>query len=161
MAPQREEDWSDSDEESSSDIETSVLLGVPDGPVDEPNDLKDAAVSRIGGHPVGRIYICEACFLLIKLSAYEYMNEYSQMSIKSANYNFWCRHFYCQKNLRSLRPSAKTAHTLWSFWLRYFVHSKRVLWIEFCISGAVLGENVSVRRERKTFSYPNGHFVIV
>lgn len=45
-------DWSDSDEEALSDVETSVLLGVPDGPIDTPSDLDDAAVSRIGGRPV-------------------------------------------------------------------------------------------------------------
>jgi len=44
-------DWSDSDDEGPSGIETSVLLGVPDGPIDVPSDLSDAAVSRIGGHP--------------------------------------------------------------------------------------------------------------
>jgi pre-rRNA-processing protein TSR4 len=44
--------WSDSDDEGLSDVETSVLLGVPDGPVEQSKDLLDAAVSRIGGHPV-------------------------------------------------------------------------------------------------------------
>ena len=52
MAPQREEDWSDSDEEPPVGVETSVLLGIPDGPVTSPEDIRDAAVSRIGGHPV-------------------------------------------------------------------------------------------------------------
>lgn len=51
MPSHNEEDWSDSDE-SISEVETSVLLGVPDGIVEEDNDLKDAAVSRIGGYPV-------------------------------------------------------------------------------------------------------------
>ncbi|CAL1714923.1 unnamed protein product [Somion occarium] len=46
-----EEDWSDSDEEVLSDTETSVQLGVPDGPIESSSDLLDAAVSRIGGHP--------------------------------------------------------------------------------------------------------------
>jgi hypothetical protein len=32
-----------------SDVETSVLLGVPDGPVDVEADLVDVVVSRIGG----------------------------------------------------------------------------------------------------------------
>ena len=49
--PAQEDDWSDSDEEW-SDVETSVLLGVPDGPIDVESDLFDAAVSRIGGLPV-------------------------------------------------------------------------------------------------------------
>lgn len=50
--PLRKDDWSDSDDEVLSDIETSVLLGVPDGPVESLSDLHDVAVSRIGGHPV-------------------------------------------------------------------------------------------------------------
>ncbi|KAK2465636.1 hypothetical protein APHAL10511_002180 [Amanita phalloides] len=45
------DDWSDSDEEGLSGVETSVLLGVPDGAIDVATDLTDAAVSRIGGHP--------------------------------------------------------------------------------------------------------------
>lgn len=47
-----DEDWSDSDEEHLSEVETAVLLGVPDGSIANPTDLHDAAVSRIGGHPV-------------------------------------------------------------------------------------------------------------
>jgi len=53
----QEDDWSDSDDEAVSGVETSVLLGVPDGFVDVASDLDDAAVSRIGGHPV-RFTIC-------------------------------------------------------------------------------------------------------
>jgi pre-rRNA-processing protein TSR4 len=50
--PSQEDDWSDSDQEELSDVETSVLLGVADGPIDVKSDLIDAAVSRIGGLPV-------------------------------------------------------------------------------------------------------------
>ncbi|EDR05642.1 uncharacterized protein LACBIDRAFT_302768 [Laccaria bicolor S238N-H82] len=50
--PIQEDDWSDSDDEQLlGEVETSVLLGVPDGPIDTPSDIDDAAVSRIGGHP--------------------------------------------------------------------------------------------------------------
>ncbi|KIY52851.1 hypothetical protein FISHEDRAFT_63544 [Fistulina hepatica ATCC 64428] len=49
--PQTHQDWSDSDEEELSTTETSVLLGVPDGPVEHADDIADAAVSRIGGRP--------------------------------------------------------------------------------------------------------------
>ncbi|KAG6844553.1 hypothetical protein H0H87_005973 [Tephrocybe sp. NHM501043] len=52
MVPTHDEDWSDSDDEVGSDVETSVLLGVPDGLVQADTDISDAAVSRIGGHPV-------------------------------------------------------------------------------------------------------------
>jgi len=51
MTPPRQDDWSDSDEELLSEVETSVLLGLPDGPVDSVIDMKDVAVSRIGGQP--------------------------------------------------------------------------------------------------------------
>ncbi|KAF8517960.1 programmed cell death protein 2 [Hysterangium stoloniferum] len=54
MAPQIEEDdWSDSDDDdlSVSEIETSVLLGIPDGVIEETEDVSDPSVSRMGGHP--------------------------------------------------------------------------------------------------------------
>ncbi|KZT09899.1 uncharacterized protein LAESUDRAFT_694387 [Laetiporus sulphureus 93-53] len=51
MAPKPNNDWSDSDDEAGSDIETAVQLGIPDGPVESASDLCDATVSRIGGHP--------------------------------------------------------------------------------------------------------------
>ncbi|KAF8159766.1 programmed cell death protein 2 [Crassisporium funariophilum] len=52
MAPPRpDDDWSDSDDEGIGEVETSVLLGVPDGLVDVDTDVLDAAVSRIGGFP--------------------------------------------------------------------------------------------------------------
>jgi pre-rRNA-processing protein TSR4 len=44
-------DWSDDDDEPVG-VESNVLLGVPDGLVDDPTDITDTAVSRIGGHPV-------------------------------------------------------------------------------------------------------------
>lgn len=47
------EDWSDSDsDDDRSDVETNVLLGIPDGAIERQEDLDDAAVSRVGGHPV-------------------------------------------------------------------------------------------------------------
>lgn len=52
MSVSTEDDWSDSDEEIGGGMETDVLLGVPDGSVETDADLKDAAVSRIGGLPV-------------------------------------------------------------------------------------------------------------
>ncbi len=44
---------SDSEDEGLDEVETSVLLGLPDGPIESQNDVDDAAVSRIGGYPVG------------------------------------------------------------------------------------------------------------
>ncbi|KAJ7453954.1 programmed cell death protein 2 [Mycena galericulata] len=46
-----DDDWSDSGGEDMSEVETSVLLGTPDGVIAAAADLADAAVSRIGGHP--------------------------------------------------------------------------------------------------------------
>ncbi|KAF8557745.1 hypothetical protein OG21DRAFT_1505004, partial [Imleria badia] len=46
-----DDDWSDSDEGTGAGMETDVLLGVPDGSVETDADIKDAAVSRIGGLP--------------------------------------------------------------------------------------------------------------
>jgi len=63
MTPKGDDDWSDSDEDVLSGVESSVLLGVPDGAVDGA-DINDAAVSRIGGHPVRYILYCfMACSL--------------------------------------------------------------------------------------------------
>ncbi|KAF8972629.1 hypothetical protein BDZ97DRAFT_2070540 [Flammula alnicola] len=50
--PRPDDDWSDSDEEDLTQVETSVLLGVPDSNIDVEADRIDAAVSRIGGLPV-------------------------------------------------------------------------------------------------------------
>ena len=52
MAPEYEDDWSDSDDDELLDTVTEVQLGVPDGTLDSETDLRDAAVSRIGGLPV-------------------------------------------------------------------------------------------------------------
>lgn len=52
MIPPVDDDWSDSDDEVLAEVETSVLLGVPDGSVQDMADITDAAVSRIGGFPV-------------------------------------------------------------------------------------------------------------
>lgn len=52
MCPKNDDDWSDSDDEDLSDVETNVQLGLPDGLLESPEDLRDARVSRIGGHPV-------------------------------------------------------------------------------------------------------------
>ena len=59
MPPRVEDDWSDSeDEENVSEIGTSVLLGVPDGEIQDTLDLSDPSVSRIGGSPVCLVRFC-------------------------------------------------------------------------------------------------------
>ena len=51
MASVKDETWSDSEDEQVLGQQTSILLGIPDGLVND-CDLLDAAVSRIGGRPV-------------------------------------------------------------------------------------------------------------
>lgn len=49
------DDWSDEDEDQlqhDSAFETNVLLGIPNGAIDDETNERDAAVSRIGGLPV-------------------------------------------------------------------------------------------------------------
>lgn len=60
------DDWSDSDEEVLDEVETAVLLGIPDGLITAETDSVDAAVSRLGGHPV-RIL----CILCSKVSFFD------------------------------------------------------------------------------------------
>ena len=57
MASSTRQDWSDEEDDDVIRTETSVFLGIPDGPVGSASDLKDAAVSRIGGLPVRSIPI--------------------------------------------------------------------------------------------------------
>jgi len=51
-----DEDWSDSDSELENEqrgeVSTSVLLGLPDGPLTSAYDDADPTVSRAGGLPV-------------------------------------------------------------------------------------------------------------
>ncbi|EJT96578.1 hypothetical protein DACRYDRAFT_120009 [Dacryopinax primogenitus] len=55
IAMSSDEDWSDSDSEAENEqrgeVPTSVLLGVPDGPLNSAYDDADPTVSRAGGHP--------------------------------------------------------------------------------------------------------------
>lgn len=51
-AQDEESDWSDSSAGSvASSFSTTVMLGLPDGPVETPSELLDAQVSRLGGPP--------------------------------------------------------------------------------------------------------------
>ena len=62
------QDWSDEDEDDASQIETSIHLGVPDGPVESASDLIDATVSRIGGLPVRFISTQTCTSILLNIS---------------------------------------------------------------------------------------------
>lgn len=67
MASSTRQDWSDEEEEDVIRTETSVFLGIPDGPVESASDLKDMAVSRIGGLPVRFIPIQPRTSILLSI----------------------------------------------------------------------------------------------
>lgn len=101
MPSRAEDDWSDSDDEVVSGIETDVLLGVPDGDVDNDNNLRDVAVSRIGGLPVR---VCP-------LYMYEIL----------ANV-FFSRRYCLRGNPRFLLRTARRVRIPWNLSCRYGVH---------------------------------------
>lgn len=115
MAPHARDEWSDSDDEGPSGVETSVLLGVPDGPVNAPTDLSDAAVSRIGGHPVRYVLCVYAIFI-----------------------NFRKRPSCLFLNLQSHRLIAKYVITQWNSLFKCGAPLRIVPWTERYMSGAVL-----------------------
>lgn len=118
MAPPVQDDWSDSDDEVLSEVETSVLLGVPDGPITTASDLTDAAVSRIGGHPV-RLFFLHMYRLPIE-----------------CNFNSSRRSFR-QMNRLSLPLIANCVLNPWSFWFRCGAPLKIAQWIALSIYGDV------------------------
>jgi pre-rRNA-processing protein TSR4 len=67
-----DDEWSDSDSEPGGDVETAVLLGVPDGALSAPGDAADAAVSRLGGSPVRPHVLCviESSFISVSAQAF-------------------------------------------------------------------------------------------
>ena len=110
-------DWSDSDDEAISGVETDVLLGVFDGSVDNEHDLRDVAVSRIGGHPVR---VCPPAY----------------MNIRSIQRCFvLSRHFCLQRNHRFLLHTATIVQIQWNSLFRYGAHLKIARWIGLCIFG--------------------------
>ena len=46
------DDYSDSDDSDADEVQTTVLLGLPDGPIESSSDLSRLRISRIGGLPV-------------------------------------------------------------------------------------------------------------
>lgn len=93
MAP-IDDDWSDSDEEVLSEVETSVLLGIPDGTIDAVTDIKDAAVSRMGGYPV---------------------RYHQPQCILSRRFDWFPRHFFLQLSHPLLLRFATCVRTRWSY----------------------------------------------
>lgn len=54
------DEYSDSDESDAEELQTSVLLGLPDGPIHSSADLARPRVSRIGGLPVHKPFVQES-----------------------------------------------------------------------------------------------------
>ncbi|GJJ11202.1 hypothetical protein Clacol_005434 [Clathrus columnatus] len=74
-----DDEWSDSDDErQTSEVETSVLLGIPDGEIEDTVDIMDPSVSRIGGYPIWcpfessvmdrALYVCVRAWRGLKLN---------------------------------------------------------------------------------------------
>jgi pre-rRNA-processing protein TSR4 len=116
MPPVDDDDWSDSDEEAMSEVETSVLLGTPDGAITAAADLADAAVSRIGGHPVR------------STPMYRCVEFDSFMTCQRPSFHRMSLHF--------LPRSAKHALGLWSFSFRCGVRSRTAPWTGRSMYGA-------------------------
>jgi hypothetical protein len=128
-----EDDWSDSDEEIGSEVETAVLLGVPDGAMETDADIKDAAVSRIGGRPV------RACL-------FDHVRSMCQCSLL----DFFSRHYCLRENHRSLPHSARIARAPWNYLCRSGVRLRIALWTERCTSGDVPRVHVNGRTEGRS-----------
>ncbi|KAL5513110.1 hypothetical protein ACEPAH_3508 [Sanghuangporus vaninii] len=106
-----EDDWSDSDEEDErSDVETSVLLGIPDGEIEKQEDLDDAAVSRIGGHPAfltttepsNTSSQCKHCSFPMELLV-QLWCPFEDSPMDRALYAFGCSRGECQHKPGSIR----------------------------------------------------------
>ncbi|KLO13284.1 hypothetical protein SCHPADRAFT_904351 [Schizopora paradoxa] len=110
MAPRDPDEYdSDSENESLEEIETSVLLGLPDGPIESQNDVDDAAVSRIGGYPAfltseppiesAQCRVCSSPMeLLVQLWC-----PFEESTMDRALYVFGCSRGGCQKKVGSVR----------------------------------------------------------
>ncbi|KAK0191245.1 programmed cell death protein 2 [Armillaria mellea] len=103
MPPPVEDDWSDSDDDVLDEIETSVTLGVPD-------DLSDAAVSRLGGlpaflasrEPSYSSSQCKVCSNPMELLAQMWC-PFEESPMDRALYIWGCARAQCQKQEGSIR----------------------------------------------------------
>ncbi|KXN89390.1 putative 20S rRNA accumulation protein 4 [Leucoagaricus sp. SymC.cos] len=103
-------DWSDSDDDDLAGVETSVLLGVPDGAVDDVRDITDVAVSRIGGHPAFLpsreppfdSSLCKVCSSPMQLLL-QIWCPFEDSPMDRALYVWGCARGACQKKDGSIR----------------------------------------------------------
>jgi hypothetical protein len=132
MAPKVEDDWSDEDEELTTDVETDVLLGVPDGPIASSSDMLDVAVSRIGGTPV--------------CSALHVSSSRCNRNSRICSDTFISRPSSSRVNRRFRRATARTARGRCSCSCRSGVRSRTARWTVRCMSGAAPRRLASVRK---------------
>lgn len=78
MAYEDDSDWSDSDDGSQQ--QTSVLLGIPDGEIKDPKDLRDPNVSRLGGKPVRVSSVSEISQYALTLHLHFFICMYDTIS---------------------------------------------------------------------------------
>ncbi|KAK1222841.1 hypothetical protein PQX77_014263 [Marasmius sp. AFHP31] len=108
--PSIDDDWSDSDDENLSDVETSVNLGIPDGALKDESELNDAAVSRIGGRPAFLPSVepslscsqCKNCSTLMELLVQIYC-PFEDSPMDRALYVWGCSKTGCQGASGSVR----------------------------------------------------------
>lgn len=132
-----EDTWSDSDDELEADHETSVDLGVPDGPVEDAAVLLDAAVSRIGGHPV-RCTFASPCTFRILIT--------NSIAPRYAPPSTRCRPSYLPP-IRLLRMQhATSARNRWSCSSRSGARLKRAQTIVYSTCGLAPTDHVSGRK---------------
>ncbi|KIJ55452.1 hypothetical protein M422DRAFT_152016 [Sphaerobolus stellatus SS14] len=113
MPPPRVVDYSDdSDDEPDigSDIETNVLLGIPDGEIENPVDAADPSVSRIGGHPAFLTTLpldpssahCKSCSKPMPLLVQMWC-PFEGSALDRGLYVWGCERGECQKKEGSIR----------------------------------------------------------
>lgn len=107
--------WSDEDEDDATQIERSIHLGVPDGPVEAASDLNDAAVSRIGGLPVRLISTQPCTSILLNISrprrCFPMMLRLTRASVRTVGtpWNSWCSFGHPSKIARTIEQYMRGA----------------------------------------------------
>ncbi|KAF8449123.1 programmed cell death protein 2 [Boletus edulis BED1] len=108
--PSTQDDWSDSDEDIGAGMETDVLLGVPDGSVETDADIRDAAVSRIGGLPAflpSRELSFSSCQCKVCSDPMELLLQvwcpFENSPMDRALYVWGCARSTCQRHVGSVR----------------------------------------------------------
>ncbi|KAG8731133.1 hypothetical protein FRC11_005009, partial [Ceratobasidium sp. 423] len=96
MSYEDESDWSDS--EDGLQQQTSVLLGIPDGEIKDPKDLRDPNVSRLGGKPVRPSTVVQSVMYPGRRFLLRYAGPMDRVL-----YVFGCANSGCQRRPGSIR----------------------------------------------------------